>query len=88
MHLNLLEVSLMENINNTLSEDRKNSCAIKVMRTMLLKLSESSQRNFEELLLEFSKSPIYEALFDFETEIWKEGPDYLLYIYQQSMIKK
>ncbi len=80
MHLNLLKVNLMENI----SEERKNSCAIKTMRTMLLKLSESSKRPFEELLLEFSKSSIYDALFDFETEIWKEGPDYLLSLYQQT----
>lgn len=74
----------MENISDAISEEKKNSCAIKTMRTMLLKLSESSKRPFEELLLEFSKSSIYDALFDFETEIWKEGPDYLLTLFLQA----
>lgn len=68
-------------MNNEVSDERKNSCAIKNMRTMLLKLSDKTKRKFEDLLLEFSVSPLYEALFDFETEIWKEGPDYLLYLY-------
>ena len=48
---------------------------------MLLKLSDKTNKPFDKLLLEFTKSPTYEALFDFETEIWKEGPDYLLELY-------
>ena len=54
--------------NNIVSNERKNSCAIKTMRTMLLKLSDKTHKPFETLLLEFSKSPIYETLFDFDTE--------------------
>ena len=71
----------MEIENNNISYSQKNSCAIKTMRTMLLKLSDKTNKPFEKLLLEFTKSPTYEALFDFETEIWKEGPDYLLELY-------
>ena len=70
--------------NNIVSNERKNSCAIKTMRTMLLKLSDKTHKPFETLLLEFSKSPIYETLFDFDTEIWKEGPDYLMSLYENS----
>lgn len=75
----------MEADNNSLSAEQKNSCAIKTMRTMILKLSEIEHQPFEELLLDFSNSPIYEALFDFDTEIWKEGPDYLLYLYKSQL---
>lgn len=34
-------------------------------------------------LLRFTQFRIYDALFDFDTEIWKEGPDYLVSLYDQ-----
>ena len=75
----------METEINNISDSQKNSCAIKTMRTMLLKLSERTNKPFETVLLEFTKSTVYEALFDFETEIWKEGPDYLLELYDKTL---
>ena len=32
---------------------------------------------FQNALIEFANSNVYNALFDFETGLWMEGPDYL-----------
>ncbi len=31
----------------------------------------------------FAQSRTYDALFDFDAEIWKEGPDYLRGLYDE-----
>lgn len=36
---------------------------------------------YEEALLRFTSSRVYDALFDYSTEIWKESLDYLLGLY-------
>ena len=48
---------------------------------MLFKLAEKDGITYEQALLRFALSPVYEALFDFETAVWKEGPDYLMSLY-------
>ena len=55
------------------------------MRCMLVRLAEKKHIPFEEALLEFSKSNTYNDLFDFQTEIWKEGPDYLRCLYEEEI---
>ena len=62
----------------SVTADQKEMSAITVMRCMLLRYSEREQIPFEEAMLSFTKSRTYDDLFDFTTEIWKEGPDYLL----------
>lgn len=61
----------------------KEWCATVVMRDMLFKLAEQEKVSYEKAMLEFTASPIYDALFDFNTGIWKEGPVYLLDLYQE-----
>lgn len=36
---------------------------------------------YEEALTRFAESKVYDALFDYETGIWKEDADYLLSLY-------
>ena len=43
------------------------------------------QLPFEQVMLAFSQSRTYEALFDFSTEIWKEGPEYLRGFYDEEL---
>ena len=59
----------------------KEFCAASTMRDMLFKLAEKDGITYEQALLRFALSPVYEALFDFETAVWKEGPDYLMSLY-------
>jgi hypothetical protein len=55
------------------------------MRTMLVKYAEKHQLSFDEAMLRFSESSAYEMLFDFETEVWKEGPDYLMMLFEEAL---
>jgi len=62
---------------NEITDQTKEACAIETMRYMLQKYAREQDISFEEAFFNFSVSRIYDTLFDFETEVWKEGPDYL-----------
>ncbi|WP_274940949.1 hypothetical protein [Chordicoccus furentiruminis] len=75
----------MENTVNQITPDRKEATAITVMRCMLLIYAEEQHIPFEDAMLSFSQSKTYEDLFDFDTEIWKEGPEYLRCLYDEEL---
>lgn len=68
---------------STVPDTLKEFCAASTMRDMLFKLAKKDNITYEQALLKFTVSPIYEALFDFETAVWKEGPDYLMSLYER-----
>lgn len=68
---------------NTVSDKQKNYCAINIMKRMLIKYAQRNNLSFEDAMLDFVKSSTYEALFDYDTAIWKEGPDYLMALYKE-----
>lgn len=70
------------------SESQKECCAVLAMRGAVESLALREGISYEEALLRFTASNAYEALFDYETEIWKEGPDYLLNLYDACNAKK
>lgn len=70
---------------NQISDKRKNACAVNLMRSMLVKYAQKHNIPFEDAMLQFTESVTYETLFDFDTEIWKEGPDYLLDVYEEEL---
>ena len=74
-----MDTSKAREINETLKE----ATAITVMRYMLTQYARDHQVSFEEALLQFSRSKTYNGLFDYETAIWKEGPDYLRGLYDE-----
>lgn len=73
----------METAQEKVSDTQKNWAAVTVMRVMLIKYSEKNHISFKDALLRFTASNTYDALFDFETEIWKEGPDYLMELFER-----
>ena len=73
----------MPTSNNHVTMEAKEATAITVMRCMLTAYAEEKRIPFEQAMLDFSQSHTYEALFDFATEIWKEGPDYLRGLYEE-----
>ena len=75
----------METYTSTISDKRKNACAIHLMRNMLIKYLDKHNVSFEDAMLDFTKSNTYEALFDYSDAIWKEGPDYLLDLYEEEL---
>lgn len=70
---------------NQVSDKRKDACAVNLMRSMLVKYAQKHNIPFEDAMLQFTESVTYESLFDFDTEIWKEGPDYLLDVYEEEL---
>ena len=76
----------METLNDSnysISETQKECCAVIAMREAVGLLAEKENLPYEEALLRFTSSSVYDALFDFETELWKEGPSYLLSLYDR-----
>ena len=58
--------------------------AVTLMQRMLEKYSEKYDISIDEALNRFAESKVYDALFDFDgTELWKEGPDYLLDFFEK-----
>ena len=65
------------------TDAQREACAVLVMRTMLADRSNGEGEAFEALLLRFARSRTYAMLFDYETRVWAEGPDYLGYLWDQ-----
>lgn len=75
-------------VNYTATESQKECCAVIAMREAIESLALRENVSYEEALLLFTSSCAYEALFDFDTEAWKEGSDYLLNLYDYCNSKK
>lgn len=71
----------METSNDSFTDLQKESCAVTAMRDAALALSVREGIPYKDSLLRFTGSRVYNALFDFGTEIWKESSDYLLNLY-------
>lgn len=71
----------METSNCNLTDSQKESCAVLAMRNAVEALSLRENISYEDALLHFTTSRVYDALFDFDTGIWKESSDYLLSLY-------
>jgi hypothetical protein len=55
---------------------------------MFIKYAQKYNISFEKAMVQFTASSTYEMLFDFETAVWKEGPDYLLELYEEEINAK
>ena len=75
----------MRTTDNQIPQELKEATAITVIRCMLVTYAEEHRISFEEALLSFAQSRTYEDLFDFDTEIWKEGPEYLRGFYDEEL---
>jgi hypothetical protein len=75
----------METNPNSTTETQMESCAVSTMRRMIEKYSEKTGSSFENVFFQFTQSYVYTALFDYETGIWMEGPDYLMALYEDAL---
>ena len=75
-------------VNYNVTFSQKEHCASIAMRGTVKTLASRGKISYEEALLLFTNSRVYGALFDFDTEIWKEGSDYLLRLYDYCDTKK
>lgn len=72
-------------VSEEITDKRRNSVAVSIMRRMLIKYAQQYSIPFDEALLRFTASPAYDTLFDYETGIWREGPDYLMQLFEESL---
>ena len=70
---------------NALNDTQKEALALTTMRLMLQQYSEKHSLNFEDAFYLFSNSAAYTTLFDYDTELWKEGPAYLMAIFEEAL---
>ncbi len=75
-------------MNNEINDKQKKAAAIMLMQMVLEKYSEKHSISIEEALTVFVSTPIYNAIFDFDTELWKEGPDYILDLFEKQVSNK
>ena len=78
----------MEMSSYSFADSQKESSAVTAMRDAVIALSAREGIPYEEALLRFTSSRVYNALFDYSTEIWKESSDYLLNLYDYCNSKK
>ncbi len=62
---------------NQVTDTQREYAALTTMRVMLDDYAKRHQIPFDKALHLFTTSIAYEALFDYETGLWREGPDYL-----------
>lgn len=68
-----------------ISNETKEACAIETMRYMLEGYAEDHSVSFEEAFFRFTNSSTYKVLFDFSTQVWKEGPEYLRSLFEKAL---
>ena len=69
---------------HNLSDEHREFCAVSVMRAMLEDYCPETGIPFNQAFFEFVTSPAYKELFDYSTGLWREGPDYLRNIFEDT----
>lgn len=64
-----------------LNKSQKECAAAAILADAVEILAEREHISCEEALLGLSLSPVYDALYDYETGIWKENGEYLMSLY-------
>lgn len=67
-----------------LTDTEKEHCAVTIMRRMLEKFSVKHNVPFDTAFFQFTNSYVYQELFDYDTGVWSEGPDYLMGLFEES----
>ena len=66
-----------------MNADIMKQCADMIFADTVQDLAARSGKPVTEVRNSNIESPAYEALYDFETGLWQEGPDYFAHFYEQ-----
>lgn len=72
----------------TISDETKEACAVGTIHYMVRQYAVGNNLSFEDAFFAFASSTTYEVLFDFETAVWKEGPDYIRSLFENALTKQ
>ena len=64
---------------------QKESAALATLQRALEKYSEKQSVSYEAALSAFSRSKTYKELFDYDSLLWTQGPDYLISVYEEEL---
>ena len=65
-----------------LKERMKESTALATLQRAMEKYSKQKEISFDAAVLDFFRSTTYGMLFDFDSMLWTQGPDYLIDVYE------
>ena len=65
-----------------INKNQVESAALALLQRSLEKYSEDLGISYEDALSIFSRSKTYEELFDLDSLLWTQGPDYLLAVFE------
>lgn len=69
----------------TVSDEAKEACAIETMHCMVLQYAADHRISFGDAFFAFATSTTYQALFDFDTAVWKDGPEYIRSLFEKAL---
>lgn len=71
-----------------IKNNQKEYCANNLAAIVIEKLREKKPDiRFSKLVSDFMGSKTYDMLYDYETGLWSEGPDYILFCYLKEVEK-
>lgn len=59
------------------TNEQKDFVATEMLRLVVENIKLKEKKSFDAAFSKFVKSAAYDVLYDFDTEVWKEGPDYI-----------
>ena len=75
-------------LNPEITDTVKEACAIETMHCMVRQYAADNGISFEDAFFTFTTSSTYQVLFDFETAVWKEGPEYIRSLFERALAKQ
>lgn len=57
--------------------EEKEFVATEMLRLVVENIKKKEKKSFDLAFSKIVLSTAYDVLFDFDTEVWKEGPDYI-----------
>jgi hypothetical protein len=67
--------------------DKKKFCADLIFSDAVQDMAQNEYISISEARTRLISSVAYKALYDYETNLWQEGPDYLLDFYYKTIEK-
>ena len=67
------------------TNEQKEACAVAVMRAVLEDYSQMHDVPFDVAIGQFAGTRCYQALFDPDTRLWAEGPDYIRSLFEEAL---
>ncbi|MDY4920087.1 MAG: hypothetical protein SO119_03315 [Phascolarctobacterium sp.] len=65
-----------------MSSDQKAFCADLILTDAIMDMAEEEGISYQEARNKIINSPAYEALYNYDTGLWENGPDYFRSFYK------